>query len=367
MEGSTVLVQLNQVQQALAKVRSVDEAKDIRDKAQALKYYVKQQGYSLEIQNDVAEIKLRAERRAGELLAERDRALAGRPPENRFQDETYFRGAPTLSDLGIGKTQDHRWRTEASLPEANFEKYVASTKGAKRELTSSGLYRLAKRRKRELERKSPGVIDPISLDSVRLICGDFAEVARDLADNSFDAIITDPPYPKEYLHLYRLLAEEAAKLLKPGGSLLAMAGQSYLPDVFNLMTPHLTYQWTLAYLTPGGQSPQIWPRKVNAFWKPVLWFIKGDYVGNWHGDVFKSDVNDNDKRFHEWGQSESGIARLVESFTSPGDLVLDPFVGGGTTAVVCHNLGREFVGIDIDKAQIAITQGRLGRIARGGS
>lgn len=217
------------------------------------------------------------------------------------------------------------------------------------------------------EPKPPEVIDHVPLDSVRLICGDFAEVAQDLQADSFDAIITDPPYPKEYLHLYGLLAKEAARLLKPGGSLLAMAGQSYLPDVFNLMTPHLAYQWTLSYLTPGGQSPQIWPRKINAFWKPVLWFVKGDYAGNWHGDVFKSDVNDNDKRFHHWGQSESGIARLVESFTRPGDVVLDPFVGGGTTAVVCHNLGRRFVGIDIDAEQVAITRRRLTRSVEHGS
>lgn len=193
----------------------------------------------------------------------------------------------------------------------------------------------------------------------RFICGDFASIASEIEPGSIDVIITDPPYPKEFLHLYELLAKQAAKLLKPGGSLLAMCGQSYLPDIMALMTPHIAYHWTLSYQTPGGQSPQIWPKKVNTFWKPVLWFVKGEYGGLWHGDVIKSDVNDNDKRFHEWGQSESGIARLVNDHSLPGDLILDPFCGGGTTGAVAVALSRRFIGIDKDPVAIETSKKRL--------
>jgi len=190
------------------------------------------------------------------------------------------------------------------------------------------------------------------------LSGDFADVAQKLEPESIAAIITDPPYPREYLHLYGLLAEQAARLLKPGGCLLAMAGQSYLPEILNLMTPHLNYHWTISYDTPGGQSPQIWPRKVNAFWKPILWFVKGEYAGDWHGDKIKSNVNDNDKRFHGWGQSESGIGKLVYEF-APDGTMLDPFVGGGTMAAICYRLRKPFVGIDIDPEAIETTQARV--------
>lgn len=196
-------------------------------------------------------------------------------------------------------------------------------------------------------------------DSVRLICGDFAQVAQEIEPGSIDVIITDPPYPKEFLHLYGILAQQAARLLKPGGSLLVMCGQSYLPEIFALMCPHLAYHWTDAYLTPGGQSPQIWPRKINTFWKPLLWFVNGQYAGEWQGDVIKSAVNDNDKRFHHWGQSESGMAEIVSRYSLPGDLILDPFLGGGTTAVVALDLQRRFVGVDKDIAAIQTTQQRL--------
>ena len=184
-----------------------------------------------------------------------------------------------------------------------------------------------------------------------------------LADPAFastlDAIITDPPYPKEFLDLYEDLARLAKSALKPHGILAVMVGQSYLPEILARMTRHMEYAWTLAYLTPGGQAVQIWNRKVNTFWKPVLLF-GGPQKAGWIGDVVSSDVNDNDKAHHHWGQSESGMARLVERLTKPGDLVCDPFLGGGTTAVVSLALGRKFVGCDTDNASVAEARKRVG-------
>jgi len=189
--------------------------------------------------------------------------------------------------------------------------------------------------------------------------GDLSEV--EIVSASVDAIVTDPPYPKEFLPVYRKLAVLALHCLKPGGSLLVMVGQSYLPDLLKALCvdDSLTYHWTLAYLTPGGQAPQIWARKVNTFWKPVLWFVKGQYAGDWIGDVVKTPINANDKRYHEWGQSEMGLASLVERFTLPGQTILDPFLGGGTTATVALKLGRRFIGIDSDCAAIETTKARL--------
>lgn len=158
-----------------------------------------------------------------------------------------------------------------------------------------------------------------------------------------DAVITDPPYPKEFLTLFTELSESCAKAKVP--LVAVMSGQTYLPEVMQRLCNHLQYRWTLAYLTPGGQSVQQFPVKVNAFWKPVLLFGEAE---EWIGDVSKSTVNDNDKRFHGWGQSESGMADIVERLTKPGQLICDPFLGGGTTAVVSLALGRKFVGCDID-------------------
>ncbi len=196
-------------------------------------------------------------------------------------------------------------------------------------------------------------------NTVTLHCSDLLHAP--IPEHSVDVIITDPPYPREFLHTYRDLAVLANRVLKPGGSLLAMAGQSYLPEIMQLMEVEgdLTYHWTVSYLTPGGQSPQIWQRKVNTFWKPVLWYVKGKYERHWVGDVSKSNVNDNDKRYHFWGQSESGMRDLVERFSRPGEVVLDPFLGGGTTGIVCRVLHRRFIGVEIDKQVFAQAKERL--------
>lgn len=220
-----------------------------------------------------------------------------------------------------------------------------------------------KQKEEAKEQKKQSILKAVTsqpiTDRYKLLQGDMTEVIKQIKDESIDVIITDPPYPKEYLPLYETLAQEAARVLKPGGSLLVMTGQSYLPEILALMTPYIQYHWTASYLTSGGQSAQIWQRKVNTFWKPLLWFVKGEYTGQWVGDVTKSKINDNDKRFHHWGQSESGMTDIIERFTFPGQTILDPFLGGGTTAVVAIKLGRYFVGIDIDSEAIETTVARL--------
>ena len=197
-------------------------------------------------------------------------------------------------------------------------------------------------------------------ETCQLISSDLNKVqASDLKLGLADVIVTDPPYPKEFLYLYDLLAVKARELLKPGGSLITMVGQSYLPEIMNKLGTTLQYQWTISYLTPGGQSAQLWDRKVNTFWKPVLWYVNGEYSGRWIGDVSKSAVNDNDKRFHHWGQSESGMADLIRRFTKAGDVILDPFMGAGTTGCVALPLGRKFIGIDIDKSMVEKAKERI--------
>ena len=188
----------------------------------------------------------------------------------------------------------------------------------------------------------------------KLIHDDFRKVQ--LEADSIDAIITDPPYPSEYLPLFEDLSAFSFRTLKPGGSLIVMVGQSYLPEIISALTKHLKFHWLIAYLTPGPAT-QIWQRKVNTSWKPVLWFVKDEYQGAWINDVCQS--GGSDKRFHAWGQSEGGMADIIERFTKPGDLILDPFCGGGTTGVAALRLKRRFIGIDNDSEAIKISEGRI--------
>ena len=214
-------------------------------------------------------------------------------------------------------------------------------------------------REEKAERKRFFLPEEMPDGMCRLYTADIRDGIPMVEDGSVDCIITDPPYPKEYLPLYENLSKVAERVLKPGGSLIVMAGQSYLPEVVRLLGSHMEYHWCLAYLTPGGQSPQLWHKRTNTFWKPVLWYTKGEYTGDYIGDVLKSPPNDNDKRFHKWGQSMGGMMDIVGRFTDPGDVILDPFAGGGTTGVAAVSMGRRFIGVDIEKSNIETTERRV--------
>src|SRR5882724_8204736 len=129
--ATTALVWFDQARQALMQAKSFDEVKEIRDKAEALRLYTRQAGEGLEMQNWCAEIKLRAERRAGELLKERETDLH---PVSRER----------ILPEGISHIQSHRWQTIADLPEGAFEFNIAHTKGIENELTTTAVYALAR-------------------------------------------------------------------------------------------------------------------------------------------------------------------------------------------------------------------------------
>jgi 16S rRNA G966 N2-methylase RsmD len=173
----------------------------------------------------------------------------------------------------------------------------------------------------------------------------------------FDFIITDPPYPREYLPLYEVLAERAKDWLKPGGLVIAMCGQSYLDQIYASMSKHLTYYWTSCYLTPG-QPTSLRQKMVNTSWKPLLVYsVDGNYKGKTFGDVYTSPGPE--KGGHEWQQSVDGMLAIMRQVCLPGKSILDPFLGAGTTGVAALKHGCTFCGIDVDELSVNISKGRL--------
>lgn len=130
-------------------------------------------------------------------------------------------------------------------------------------------------------------------------------------------------------------------------------------DLKPLLDAELVHRWTGVYLLPGPRG-RMFGARVATGWKPILVYTHPDASESPDfllDDVFVSAAAD--KEHHHWGQSESGTGRLVEAFSRPGELVCDPFLGGGTTAVVCRDLGRRFVGCDVDAAAVETSSARL--------
>jgi 16S rRNA G966 N2-methylase RsmD len=207
----------------------------------------------------------------------------------------------------------------------------------------------------QTEKEKSPKYDPINYN---LFTSPISELSQHIDANSVDVIITDPPYPKEYIHCYKELAEQAAIILKPHGILVALCGHNYIDILITQMKEHLHYQWLGCYYMPTGSHASLPTYNVSVYWKPLLIFCKGKWPKKkTFKDVF---VNDEaDKEFHEWGQGVTGFKRLIESFTLPNETVLDPFVGGGTTAIAALESGRYFVGSDISQEEIEKTRARL--------
>lgn len=238
-----------------------------------------------------------------------------------------------------------------------------------RALDVKRIERIARETAAELRRAEP--IEPATLvGSMDIRHGDFREVLEDIEPGSVDAIITDPPYPRQFWDpyegesVYEGLARLAARVLRPNGVMAVMTGTrlEMLDNVDLQMGRHMRRRHRAVYLTPG-QRWRDQNERVATGYKPILIFSHPDADDvRWiNDDVFTSSgTNEQDTRFHHWGQSESGFASLVERLTEPGQLVLDPFLGGGTTAVVCRDLGRRFVGCDIDAAHVTTSRERVG-------
>ena len=207
------------------------------------------------------------------------------------------------------------------------------------------------KRKADLERPATAALPP------GLHHGDFRRLSDDIADNSVELIFTDPPYDRESIPLFEDAAKMAARILRPGGSLITYCGQTQLPEALALCAKHLRYWWCAAALDENSNQ------RMNRYgiicqWKPLLWFVKGS-----RGDVqtFVKDVvgGAKEKGSHAWQQSQAQAEHWISALTSPSGLVVDFFSGSGTTAAAAQKLGRPWIGFEIDAQAVEGAANRL--------
>lgn len=168
---TVALIRYDTARRALAAAHRVDEVKAIRDKAEAVRVYAKQAG-DFELQNQAAEIRIRAERRAGELLV--DMQTSGERQAKERGRPTKVSSPTTLPKLGITRDQSSKWqRLARMIDDATFDRAVAQAKENDGELTTAGLLRAV----REVLTPSEVVIEP----DVNVVA---TELTRDIESQS---------------------------------------------------------------------------------------------------------------------------------------------------------------------------------------
>lgn len=137
------LIRLEQIQQMLAEEVRLDPVRELRDMAAAARVYARQRGMSLSAQNMAAEIRLRAERRMGEILATKpkNRGARGNPGGRGAKVERRPDDPPTLADLGIEVHEANRMRWLSRIPEERLQNALQSFRQGAGELTEAALRR----------------------------------------------------------------------------------------------------------------------------------------------------------------------------------------------------------------------------------
>ena len=193
--------------------------------------------------------------------------------------------------------------------------------------------------------------------TIQLLHGNFLEAGQQVEDNSVDLVFTDPPYHEEHLGLWSDLGFFAARVLKPGGMLLAYSGQAFLPQVLNTLSEHLDYCWLIGQFHKG-QHIQIWKHTLWNQWKPLVLFSKGKPVAHeWFIDAY--DGVKGDKDAHEWAQGEDEAQYFIQKLTRPGELVVDPMCGSGSVVRMAHRFNRRSIGIEIDEQRYNVALGTM--------
>ncbi|MFH0948600.1 MAG: DNA methyltransferase [Elusimicrobiota bacterium] len=246
----------------------------------------------------------------------------------------------------------------------------------------------------------------------KVIEGDCIETLKDLSDESLDLIICDGPYGVTEKHWDKVtniqefnlkLIQLFSKKLKNGGALYLFGKpdcvdfidyKSYLtlnsktvwyqPSRLSQGRTNFTNNYDIiAYFTKGKAKtfnlddirvPQLVelehrkrcenvPSVVNGQFGKTKFNELGKNPGDVWGDIkqltYKSKELLSREFLHTIQKPKKLIERLVKASSNMGDLVLDPFAGTGTTLVVCEELGRNYIGIELNPKLVEICKRRL--------
>lgn len=331
------LIKWDEIRTAIETSKDIEQLTAIKDRLRAYQVLAEQSKQSMEVQAKIAIYKARADRKCGEWL--KNNVKQG--GINKFNKEEG--NNIVLSSIGVSKNESSRLQKIADIDDSTFESILTQAETETKKVTSNMLVSISKEMNKgkrvDNERNARGK----EIAGLDIRHGDFKEVLSDL--KNIDFILTDPPYPFEFIQCFSELSEFASKKLKDDGFIAVYSGQYHLPEVMRRLSEHLTYVWTFC-LSHEGKSQLVNGVNIMCGWKPILIFSKGRRKMPFSAyDVVVSESRE--KHSHEWQQSESGAIRLIETFSKPGELVVDPFSGSGTFVKVAIDMSRLGIGAEI--------------------
>jgi len=210
----------------------------------------------------------------------------------------------------------------------------------------------------------------------KVICGDCLEVMKGIPDGAVDLVVTDPPYGMGYVSSRRKLKFNH---IENDNNLDWV--ESFTPIIFKILKEN-SHSYIFCNDYSHGELRQAHKDYGFQVKRTLIWEknnhtsgdLEGDYANKTEFILFchkgRKLLNGNREcnvlKFdrvatltHPTEKPLSLISKLIVNSSNPGDLILDPFLGSGTTAVAAKQLGRKFIGIEIDPGYCRIAEDRL--------
>jgi DNA modification methylase len=329
----------------LAIAETFEEIKLIESKAAATAEFGKKNKICKEEQDQWGIIRVEIETKKGKWLNDKYPGKEGRMGSKR---------QPINMPVSKEESSDARLvYNEPDLVKESIEEIKESKEVVTPRKVASKIRKKKKDKKRKADAEKGKNI--ILTDDFRF--GDFEKVLADIPDGSVDCIITDPPYPIEFIECWSNLSKFAKRVLKPNGFCIAYSGQLNLPEVIKRMSEHLDYYWTFV-LIHTGTNQLIMPRNIFCGWKPLLVFQNGfKKIDTPVDDIITG--TGREKEEHDWQQAEQELNEIIEKFTNQGDLIVDPFAGSGTTIIASKKFGRSCIAAEIDEETYNIAKNKI--------
>lgn len=215
---------------------------------------------------------------------------------------------------------------------------------------------------------------------VTLYCGDALKVLPNL--ETFDCVATDPPYnlgkkygdkvddsrdPRQYWRWFRYVFKLVYSKMGDGFLYCPHSDKGVYRAKPSLETIGFEYIQTLIWWGKNGYSMQLHRQSWSYRHEPILFMRKGEPrdleagdPGMWYTSVIevpRPQSNFPENRYHPT-EKPLGLYRVLLART-PGQVVLDPFCGSGTTLIAARDLKKKAIGIEIQEENCAITVQRL--------
>lgn len=220
---------------------------------------------------------------------------------------------------------------------------------------------------------------------------DYKKTIRRMRKNKIklDAVITDPPYGVSRKHQLgysnmgrsgmnygewdynfdqKKWIREVSDLVKPGGTIIIFNDWKNLGTISEQLEKcGFIIKDIIRWIKKNPMPRNVDRRYVNdcefAVWavkegKPWT-FNKPQDVGYLKPEIITGVVPGGKKRLHPTQKHIEVMERLIEIHTNENDLIYDPFMGSGTTAVACKNKNRNVIGSEIDEKYYKISMERI--------